>query len=164
MAKKYGDVVSLVRNSVPLNAIVVQSNVQPDGEHLTVVYLDPTFDSPIIGGSALQRAVSTAFAVPFKDGQVNGWKPVEVLTEEQILQMQMNFGDTQQKNDERWEKQLEAALNDAVKLRGDVATLNEQKADLLKQIAALKTPAEAPKPQAAPQTPPVPPAKEEPKK
>lgn len=164
MAKQYGQVVTLVRNGVPLNALVAQSNAQPDGEHLTVLFLDPMFDSPIIGGSALQRAVSTAFAVPFKDGQANGWEPVEVLTEDQILQMQQNFADAKAENDAAWEKKLEAATTDAAKLRGDINTLNQQKADLLKEIATLKKPTEAPKPPPVPAAPPAPPAKEEPKK
>jgi hypothetical protein len=74
MAKKYGDRVTYVRNNVELNALVVQSNPQPDGEHLTVLYLDPAFDSPIIGGQNLQRAIATAFVVPLKPGLANGWK------------------------------------------------------------------------------------------
>lgn len=108
MAKKFGDVVTLIRNGQPLNALVAQSQPQADGEHLTVLYLDPAFDSPIISGAALQRAVATFFAVPLKDGAVNGWKDVEVLSEQQILQMQANAADALAKDDAEWEKKVEA--------------------------------------------------------
>jgi regulator of replication initiation timing len=71
---EYGNVVTLVRNGKELNALVAQSQPMTDGEHLTVIYLDPAFKSPILGGSALQQATATAFAVPFKEGTLNGWR------------------------------------------------------------------------------------------
>lgn len=86
--KKYGDTVTYVRGGVSLNALVAQSSEQADGEHLTVLYLDPAFNSPIMAGASLARAVSTAFASPLKEGQVNGWKEIEAITT-----LQSNFAD-----------------------------------------------------------------------
>lgn len=75
--KEYGSTVVYVRNGEEINALVAQSSQQADGEHLTLVYLDPAFNSPLLGGSTLQRAMATAFVGPLQDGGVNGWKEVE---------------------------------------------------------------------------------------
>jgi len=77
MAKEYGSTVTLVRNGVELNALVAASSMQPDGEHLTLLYLDPAFSGQFLGGAGLQRAMATAFASPLKEGLVNGWKETE---------------------------------------------------------------------------------------
>jgi hypothetical protein len=107
--KKYGDVVEYVKGGEALNALVAQSNLQPDGEHLTVLYLDPAFSSPLISGANLQRAIATAFVTPLKDGGLNGWKPVETLTEDQILTMQANFADAEAADERKTSEQRERA-------------------------------------------------------
>jgi hypothetical protein len=106
--KKYGDTVLFKRGADTLNALVLQSIVQADGEHITLIYLDPTFDSPILGGSAAGRAVATAFTVPFKDGAAQGWIDAETISETGILQMQANFADAEAKDDSAWEKKIAA--------------------------------------------------------
>jgi hypothetical protein len=71
--KKFGDVVTYVKNGEPINALVAQSSQQPDGEHLTIVFLDPSLASLIMGGTAVDHATAKAFVVPLKEGSKNGW-------------------------------------------------------------------------------------------
>jgi len=84
---KYGDVVTLVRNGAPLNALVVQEHPQQDGTHLVVIYLDPAL-AGMTGGSAVDAAVAMAFPPPLKEGGINGWKESQSLTREQTQREQ----------------------------------------------------------------------------
>ena len=73
---KFGDVV-LYQMGVPektVNALVVQSNPQPDGEHLVAVFLDPAVASSSMSGMLVDKAVARAFPVPLKEGVAYGWK------------------------------------------------------------------------------------------
>ena len=78
---KYGDLVIYVRNNVPVNALVIQSQQQADGEHLTVLYLDPALASPLLGGSQVDRATATAFVTPLVEGKTFGWKDIEATAD-----------------------------------------------------------------------------------
>jgi len=89
MAKQFSDVVSYVRNGVELNALVVQSSSQSDGEHLTLVYLDPAFASGLMGSSAVDSAVAKAFALPLQAEGKNGWKEVTADAEVASLKEQL---------------------------------------------------------------------------
>lgn len=73
---KFGDVV-LYQMGVPektVNALVVQSNPQPDGEHLIVVFLDPVVASSSMSGMLVDKAIARAFPAPLKEGVAYGWK------------------------------------------------------------------------------------------
>jgi hypothetical protein len=72
---KFGDSVIFVRNGVEINALVVQSAQQADGEHLTLVYLDPIKNVGFLSGSQVQGSIATAFSVvPLVEGSKNGWQ------------------------------------------------------------------------------------------
>jgi hypothetical protein len=65
-----------------LNALVVQSVVQPGGmESLTLVYLDPAASSPLLSGMNVQKAIATAFVVPLTEGKTYGWKELPETNE-----------------------------------------------------------------------------------
>ena len=73
---KYGDK-ALYQIGAPektVNALVVQSNPQPDGEHLTLVYLDPAVGSASMSGMLVDKAIARAFATPLVEGKAYGWK------------------------------------------------------------------------------------------
>ena len=74
MSHKYNDVVLFVRGKDTVPALVVQSNPQPDGEHLTVVFLDPAAESNSMSGMAVDKAIQRAFVSPLADGRTYGWK------------------------------------------------------------------------------------------
>ena len=76
MSKKFGEVVSFVRGPETVNALVVQSVDQPDGDHLTVVFLDPSKASPLLSGQNVDAAIQRAFVVPLTEGKAFGWKDV----------------------------------------------------------------------------------------
>lgn len=77
MAKKYGDVVQYQMGKVTVNALVIQSNPQPDGEHLVVLFLDPAVASNSMGGSLIDKAIAKAFPPPLSGDLAYGWKEVE---------------------------------------------------------------------------------------
>jgi hypothetical protein len=70
----FGDVVLYQRGKETVNALVVQTVSQPDGEHLTVVYLDPTMASPLLSGMNVEKAIATAFVTPLTGGKTYGWR------------------------------------------------------------------------------------------
>lgn len=80
----FGDAVIYVKDGTEINALVAQSQPAADGEHLTLIFLDPALSSPIMGGSQVAKAISTVFATPLKPGTSYGWKdaakPVAVPT------------------------------------------------------------------------------------
>lgn len=75
---KFGDSVTYQMGDVQVNALVVQSNPQPDGEHLVVVYLDPRLASNSMAGSLVDKSVAKAFASPLSEGKTYGWKELAV--------------------------------------------------------------------------------------
>lgn len=81
MSKKYGEVVTLVRGDVTVNALVVQSVQQQGEEHLTVVYLDPSKSSPLLSGQNVDSAIQRDFAVPLTEGKTFGWKDLQPAEE-----------------------------------------------------------------------------------
>ena len=80
MSHKVGDVVTYQLGDIQVNALVVQSNPQPDGEHLVVAYLDPRLASNSMAGSLVDKAIAKAFAVPLSEGKTYGWKDLESPT------------------------------------------------------------------------------------
>ena len=72
--KKYGQVVLLALNDVLVNALVVQSVEQADGEHLVVFYLDPAHEATAMGGQSVDAAIKKDFVTPLTDGKKFGWK------------------------------------------------------------------------------------------
>ena len=79
MQHKFGEVVTYQMGKVSVNALVVQSNPQPDGEHLTLVYLDPAVASSSMSGMLVDKAIARAFAPPLGNGRSYGWKELEGL-------------------------------------------------------------------------------------
>ena len=77
MAKKFGDVVQYQMGKQTVNALVVQSNPQKDGEHLLVVYLDPSVASNSMAGSLVDKAIAKAFPAPLAGDLQYGWKELE---------------------------------------------------------------------------------------
>lgn len=75
---KYGDVVLYQLGNDTVKALVVQSNPQIDGEHLTVVYLDPKAASSSMSGMMVDKAIARAFAPPLTEGKTYGWKDIAV--------------------------------------------------------------------------------------
>jgi len=73
---KYGSVVLLVRGDAVANALVVQSIMQGEEEHLTVVSLDPTKESPLLSGMNVDAAIRRDFVTPLKGGKTYGWRDV----------------------------------------------------------------------------------------
>jgi hypothetical protein len=71
---KYNDVVAYQMGDVTVPAFVVQSNPQPDGEHLVVVYLDPNIASSSMAGALADKAIAKAFPSPLTEGKTYGWK------------------------------------------------------------------------------------------
>lgn len=78
MPKKYNDIVTLVNGKTEVPALVVQSVPQQDGEHLTVVYLDPSKESPLLSGMNVDAAIQRAFVTPLADGKTFGWKELPI--------------------------------------------------------------------------------------
>ena len=74
MQHKFGEVVTYQMGKVSVNALVVQSNPQPDGEHLTLVYVDPAVASSSMSGMLVDKAIARAFAPPLGNGRSYGWK------------------------------------------------------------------------------------------
>lgn len=79
---QYGDVVTMVRPDQKgglqkTNALVVQSQKVADGEHLTVVYLDPNQASASMAGAAVDKAITKAFVTPLTEGKQYGWEEPE---------------------------------------------------------------------------------------
>lgn len=91
--KALNEVVTYVRNSVEVPALVLGTAVQPTGtfhevqegdvitkkadteEHLTLVYLDPALLSPVMSSTQAAKATATAIGIgPLKPGGTNGWK------------------------------------------------------------------------------------------
>jgi hypothetical protein len=79
--KKFGDVVEFVRNGVPVKALVVQSNIQKDGENLTVAYLDPAMASNSMAGILVDKAIAKAFVTPLTEGKSYGWRDLPEAAE-----------------------------------------------------------------------------------
>ena len=75
---KYGSVVLMVRGGETVNALVVQSVQQADGEHLTVVSLDPAKESPLLSGMNVDAAIRRDFVTPLTEGKTFGWKDVDL--------------------------------------------------------------------------------------
>ena len=71
---KYGSVVLMVRGDAVVNALVVQAVQQADGEHLTVVSLDPDKASPLLSGMNVDAAIRRDFVTPLTEGKTFGWK------------------------------------------------------------------------------------------
>lgn len=74
MAHRFNDIVTLVRAGVEVPALVVQSSAQTDGEHLTVVSLDPAKESPLLSGMNVDAAIRRDFVSPLTEGRTFGWK------------------------------------------------------------------------------------------
>jgi hypothetical protein len=74
MSHRFGDVVVYQMGKVSVNSLVVQSNPQPDGEHLVVVYLDPALASNSMAGSLVDKAIAKAFPGPLAGSLAYGWK------------------------------------------------------------------------------------------
>jgi hypothetical protein len=74
MSHRFNDIVTLVRGNVETPALVVQSVQQPNGEHLTVVSLDPAKASPLLSGSNVDAAIRRDFVTPLTGGKTFGWK------------------------------------------------------------------------------------------
>lgn len=74
MSHRFGDVVLYQLGDTTVNALVVQSNPQPDGEHLVLLYLDPKLASNSMAGSLVDKAAAKAFATPLTQGKAYGWK------------------------------------------------------------------------------------------
>jgi hypothetical protein len=70
----FGDVVLYQRGKDSVNALVVQSHTQADGEHMMVAYLDPAMASPLLSGTNVEKAIATAFVSPLTEGKTFGWK------------------------------------------------------------------------------------------
>ena len=81
MAKKYGSVVLLALGDALVNALVVQSVPQADGEHLVVFYLDPAHEATAMSGQSVDAAIKKDFVTPLTEGKKFGWKdlPAPVL-------------------------------------------------------------------------------------
>jgi hypothetical protein len=79
--KQYGSVVLLALGDAPVNALVVQSVPQADGEHLVCFYLDPAHEATAMGGQSVDAAIKKDFVTPLTDGKKFGWKdlPESVL-------------------------------------------------------------------------------------
>lgn len=138
--KKYGDVVTYVRNSVELNALVLQSTIEaeeagakpsmvaepkPGKECLLLAYLDPAAASNTI--HSVSTTAATAFSVkPMADGAVNGWKelaPDRIEGSPREVVEAVQYG---------------AASEEIARLRKDLSDANESIADLKEQLAAEK--------------------------
>jgi hypothetical protein len=76
--KKFGDVVQYQRGKEAVNALVVQSNPQKDGEHLVVVYLDPAVASNSMAGAEVDKAIAKAFTPPLMGASTYGWKDLGI--------------------------------------------------------------------------------------
>jgi len=70
----FGDVVLYQRGKDSVNALVVQSHTQADGEHMMVAYLDPAMASPLLSGTNVEKAIATAFVSPLTERKTFGWK------------------------------------------------------------------------------------------
>lgn len=81
MAHEFGDVVIYVKAGVETNALVVQSQQQPDGEHLQVVYLNPDLASSQLGLSQVEKAIVYVFATPLTEGKTYGWKDSDLAAD-----------------------------------------------------------------------------------
>ena len=57
-----------------MNALVVQSNPQPDGEHLEAVFWIRQSASSSMSGMLVDKAIARAFHALVKEGVAYGWK------------------------------------------------------------------------------------------
>ena len=71
---RFGDVVQYRAGKDTVNALVVQSNPQPDGEHLVLIYFDPAVASQSMAGSMIDKAITKVFAVPLVGTKTFGWR------------------------------------------------------------------------------------------
>jgi hypothetical protein len=132
--KQFGDPVVLKRDQHTVNALVVQSTIQPDGEHLTVVYLDPTKKSPFLSGAAVDNAIKRDFVTPLAEGKVYGWRDPELGEDaksaiEQLAQSQDDAEALRKEVDAR----VPASEHDAVK--AELAQTQEINRTLTQEVA-----------------------------
>jgi hypothetical protein len=72
----FGSVVTYVRNGVEMNALVLNSRVMGEEEHLSVAYPNMEVKGQMLTSAMVAKAMQTAFDVkPLADGGINGWKP-----------------------------------------------------------------------------------------
>jgi hypothetical protein len=78
--KRFNDLVIFVRNGVAVPALVVQSQLQPDGrEFLSVLYADPTSGPTLVLSGATRKVGSVQLgAPPLSVGGNFGWKDLEI--------------------------------------------------------------------------------------
>lgn len=79
--QKFGHVVGLSINGAAIAALVIQSQLLADGEHLNLIYLNPSSGANLMSGAAADAAIVRKFgALPLAEGGKNGWFPLEQPT------------------------------------------------------------------------------------
>lgn len=151
--KNFGDKVVYVRNGETINAIVVQSTQEADGEHLVLIYADPAMRAVLI--QQMNKVVATAFGVSaFRDGQNCGWREskdagesqdykqlvatlnAELVARDKVI-TDLRLGLAKSEGDSaEWEHQLAKAKDTIAQLEGDKAELDHQLAKKVDELAA----------------------------
>jgi hypothetical protein len=92
MEHKFNDSVIYIRNGHPIPAIVLKSQVTPDGELLTLLYAAPALGPQLLAQGTTRGIAQVQPAVaPFVKGNLFGWKewgevePVDPLTGEEAV-------------------------------------------------------------------------------
>ena len=150
--KQYNDVVTFVRPDLSkpgavqkINALVVQSVKAADGEHLTIVYLDPSQASPLLAGAAVDKAIQRAFVTPIDvevpeghGAKQYGWEEPETKDPDQALQQQLSEANDKLDQAKTIMRTQAEQLSEADKL---VTEQGQKIADLEAQLAAKVAPA-----------------------
>lgn len=125
----FGDAVKYQIGDKTVNALVVQSQPQADGENLTLVYLDPAAARPFMTGLQAQQAIKTAFAAPLADGRTYGWSELASIDDAAALHIAMEAAATLTDENEQLRAKLAAIEASAQPSAADLdAHAEEQKA------------------------------------